>query len=39
MSDDFILFHSVFPWNPRDTSREPREGRTRDTLGSLVMLI
>ena len=31
--DSFSLFHSRFPWSPRDTWREPQGGRESAALG------
>ena len=33
INDCFSVFHSRFPWSPRDISRESKEGRERDALG------
>ncbi|XP_054660875.1 olfactory receptor 14A16-like [Grus americana] len=33
ISDSFSLFHSRFPWSPRDTWQEPRAGRESAALG------
>jgi len=33
ISDSFSLFHSRFPWSPRNISRESKGNRKRDALG------